>query len=592
MDALLETLKNLGPARLLMMFVTLIGLVGFFAFIALRSSAPNMTLLYNNLSTSDSTEIAAKLSLSDIPFQLNENGTEVLVDRSQVGQARILLAQEGLPSSGSMGYELFDEQQSFGTTSFVQNINQLRALQGELSRTISTLDNVKTARVQLVLPQRELFSRESQPATASVFVNLRNSASVGPEQISAIQHLVASSVPQLSPNRVAIIDADGSLLARGDGDEGGAVSPQTSDGIRSNYEQRLQRSIEDMVARVVGHGRVRAIVSADLDFNVITRNSEIYDPEGQVVRSTQTISEDDFETEGSQAANNAVTVQNNLPGLPDNNVADAAGVPGAGPSATSNRSEEVVNYEITRTIENVVQESGEVNKISVAVLVDGRYEPVPQAANADAGADEEASEGEEAAEPELRYVPRSDAELTQIRTLVRSAIGFDEGRGDTLEVINMQFARDEFLTDLPEEETLLGLPMDQVVGIAETLILSLVAVLVILLVLRPLVGHIATAAQTTAKANASQAEAEAKMIAAAAGQQAQLAPPGGEGGAAAMVPGAPPGAEQMGELDATLDMNNVEGQVKESSIKKINDLVDNHPSETVSVIRNWMTQEG
>ena len=534
-----------------------------------------MTLLYGDLSTADATAISGRLDIADIPFELSEDGTQVNVGRKDVGRARMILAEEGLPGTGSMGYELFDQQQSFGTTSFVQNINQLRALEGELARTIGTLDPIRSARVHLVLPERELFSRESQPATASVFLNLRNSAEVGNEQILAIQQLVASSVPQLKPGRVTIIDGQGNLLARGDEEEGGAVSPQSSEDIRLKYEHRLKRQIEDMVSRVVGPNRVRAIVSADLDFNVVTRNSEIYDPEGQVVRSTQLIEEEDIDRSGN-AANQAVTVENNLPGLPDNGAGNNAGPP---PSTASSRLEEVTNYEITRTIENYVQESGEVNKLSVAVLIDGRYEPIEL---------DPTAEGEDVAETEAeqnidyRYIPRSEAELEQIRTLVRSAIGYDETRGDTLEVINMQFARDEFLTDPVPEETILGLPKQDVMNIAETLILSLVAVLAILLVLRPLVSHIAAAATITAEGKGTSEENEAKMLAAGAGQ-AQLAPPGGEG--------EPLPEGQMGELDATLDMKNVEGQVKESSIKKIHDLVENHPSETVSVIRNWMTQE-
>lgn len=561
MDALLETLKKLGPARLALMAATFVALVVFFAFIAVRSSSPAMTLLYSDLTTSDSTQIAAKLDVSDIPYQMTEGGTQVMVNSQDVGRARMILAEEGLPSSGSLGYEIFDRQQGFGTTSFVQNINQLRAMEGELARTISTLDPIRTARVHLVMPERELFSRESRPATASVFVNLRNSAEVGPEQIRAIQHMVASAVPQLQPGRVAIIDGSGNLLASGDDSDNGSFSATSAEDMKMKYEQRMARSIEDLVARVVGHGRVRAIVSADLDFSTVSRNSEIYDPDGQVVRSTQTITEEDME---NTAESSGVSVQNNLPGLPgtSQNGQNA-------PTAASNRSEEVVNYEITRTIENVVQESGEVDQLSVAVLVDGRYEPAVVAPVEGGEADAED------AEAAMVYVPRTQAELDQISALVRSAIGFDQGRGDTLEVVNMQFAKERFTDPLPDA-TIMGLPRDQIVGIAETLIFSLVGVLVILLVLRPLVSHISAAAAAQAEATA--AAEEAKLLA-SAGSTPQLAPPGEGGG------------EGGGELEATLDMSNVEGQVKQSSVKKISELVEKHPNETVSVIRNWMTQE-
>lgn len=575
MDALFETLKNLGPARLGMMLLTVVGLIVFFVFIALRSAAPNMTLLYGDLSTSDSTAIAAKLDLSNIPFQMGTEGTQIMVPQSDVGTARMLLAQEGLPGTASMGYELFDRQQGFGTTSFVQNINQLRALEGEIARTIGTLEPIRTARVHLVLPERALFSRESQPATASVFVNLRNRSLMESGQISAIRHLVASAVPQLKPDRVSIIDSDGNLLARGD--EPGADgfgSGDTSTDARLEYEQRVARSIEDMVGRAVGHGRVRATVSADLDFNTLSRNSEIYDPDGQVVRSTQVITEDETDTTGAGAANEAVTVQNNLPGLPGD--ADAGG--GAGISL--NRSEEVTNFEITRTIENFVQERGVVNRLSVAVLVDGKY--IPGAAAEDA-AEAEAEEGP----ADLEYVPRTEAELEQIRSLVRSSIGFDDDRGDTLEVINMQFAKEPGMDNIVGDETILGLPQEDIMRMAETLILSLVAVLAILLVLRPLVSHIAKAASASTERTASGGDSDPRMLASTGAGQPQLAAPAAGGAASA-----PSGGNEMSELESTLDMSNVEGQVKQSSLKKIHDLVDKHPNETVAVIRNWMTQEG
>jgi len=351
----------MGPARLAMMLITLFGLFIFFIFIAVRSGTPSMTLLYAELSTADATEIAAKLDISGIPFTLSADGKQVSVPYKEVGRSRMLLAEEGLPGGGSMGYELFDKKQSFGTTSFIQNINQLRALEGELSRTISTLDIIKRARVHLVLPQRELFSRESRPATASIFLSTRGGIQISSEQILAIQHLIASSVPQLKPAHVSIIDDAGNLLARGDDEENnGIASPKTSEAMTQKYEQRLTRKIEDMLSRIVGHGKIRASVSADLDFNVTSRNSEIYDPEGQVVRSTQSTSEE--EIDNSNASDRTVTVQNNLPGLPG----------GSGDSSVLgsklNRSEEIVNYEITKTIETFIQESGEVQKLSVAVL--------------------------------------------------------------------------------------------------------------------------------------------------------------------------------------------------------------------------------
>ncbi|HEX2752269.1 MAG TPA: flagellar basal-body MS-ring/collar protein FliF [Alphaproteobacteria bacterium] len=561
MDSFLETLKNLGPARLIIMTLTLFGLIIFFIFITARGGAPSMTLLYGDLATSDATEIAAKLDNSRITYRLSEDGTQVSVSHKDVGRARMLLAQEGLPRSGSMGYEIFDQKESFGGgTSFRQNINQLRAMEGELSRTISTLTPIKSARVHLVLPQRELFSRESRQASASVFVNLRNT-SINSEQIQAIQHLVAAAVPQLKSSHVAIIDQSGNLLARGEDGADGASTARTGEEMRTGYEQRVTRAIEDMVSRVVGYGKVRATVAAQLNFDIISRNSETYNPDGQVVRSTQTVTDENVDNAASSAA--PVSVQTNLPGLPGNN-----GVTGS----SSNRTEEVTNFEISKTTENVVRAGGQVERVSVAVVVDGRYEP-------DASAVKPEGAGADWTAPRV-YVPRSQEELDKIATLVKSAVGYDEMRGDTVEVLNMQFAESDIFDAALENNLIMGFERAELISLAETLALAMVAVLAILAVFRPLISHFASAAKSAAQDAAHHGDDMPTML--PGGQmQAQLAGPAG------MLP---PGMDSGG-LDSMVDMNAVEGKVKASSVQKISELVTSHPNETVSVIRQWMSQE-
>ena len=559
MDSLIETLKNLGPGRLAMMLVTFFGLLVFFIFIAIRSSAPSVTLLYGGLSTADATEISAKLDASHIVYTLSDDGTKVSVAHKDVAKARLLLAQEGLPRKGSMGYEIFDQKQSFGATSFQQNINALRALEGELSRTIGTIDQVKSARVHLVLPTRELFSREQQPASASVFLNLRNSAGIGREQVQAIQHLVAAAVPQLKSSRVAVIDQSGSLLARGEDSNDAASNASDSADQRQTYEMRLSRSIEDMVGRIVGYGKVRANVSAEMNFDTVSRNSETYDPEQQIVRSTQTVTEEAQDNTASQGGN--VGVQNNLPGLPGGAAAGSAS------GSRNNRTEETTNYEIGKTVENMVRESGQVNKLSIAVLIDGRYEPDTSVQKPkDAAADWQ---------PPKKYQPRSADELEKISTLVKSAVGYDESRGDKVEVVNIQFAESD-LVDAPlKDDTIMGFPRADLLGVAETLALSIVAVLIILLVLRPL----ATFFAASAGARVAQQDETAMLPGA---QQPQLSGPAATGLLGGGVPS---------ELESMIDMSSVEGKVKASSVQKISELVTNHPNETVSVIRQWMSQE-
>lgn len=562
MDALFETLKNLGAGRLAVMLLTFFGLVIFFIFIALRSNSPGMTLLYGELSTSDSTEIAAKLDIAKIPYKISDDGSSVQVPQKEVGKARILLAKDGLPHQGTVGYEIFDQKQSFGTTSFVQNINQIRALEGELSRSIGTITSINSARVHLVLPKRELFSKESSPASASVFLHLRNITSIGREQIQAIQHLIAAAVPQLKALNVAVIDQKGNLLARGEDDERDNTSARSGEEMKQKYERRVARSIEGMVGRIVGYGRVRATVTAEMNFDVVNRNSESYDPEGQVVRSTQTVSEENVDNTGMSNVG-AVTVENNLPGLPAASGRASGGVP----ASKNNRTEEVTNFEISKTIESLVRASGQVQKISVAVLVDGRYE-----IDASVMPPKEAPEDWQ---PPRKYIPRDQVELDKITSLVKSSVGYDEGRGDTLQVINMQFAEDVLIEDiLKDDGMIMGFQKADLLGVAETVTLSIVAILVILLVLRPLATHIAQTSLRAPRQIGSTLAEETALI--ASERQQQIAPP-------------PENTES--ELESMIDMSQVEGKVKASSVQKISELVTNHPGETVAVIRSWMSQE-
>ncbi|MBU6235560.1 MAG: flagellar M-ring protein FliF, partial [Alphaproteobacteria bacterium] len=361
MSSFVDTLKSLGPGRLAVLGAVFVGLLVFFVFVSAQVSKPSLTLLYGNLSSVDSASVAAKLEEVKIPFEASPDGSQIRVPNNEIGRARMLLAQEGLPNGGSMGYELFDQKSGFGTTGFVQNINQVRALQGELARTIATLDPVEFAKVHLVLPQRELFSREARSASASVTLKLKPTARLSREQIYGIQNLVANAVPDLKADKVTIIDTDANMLAGGTGDSAtGAVGGMKADEMRLAYEERMNAAIEDMVGRIVGFNKVRAHVSADMNFDRISTNSESYDPEGQVVRSTQTVSEDATEAD---KANGTVSVQNNVPG--------GTGANGAEDSTTnkSNRAEETTNYEISKTVQNIVRETGEVKKISVAVLV-------------------------------------------------------------------------------------------------------------------------------------------------------------------------------------------------------------------------------
>ncbi|MBK8160556.1 MAG: flagellar M-ring protein FliF [Rhodospirillaceae bacterium] len=560
MNPLMQTLRNLGPVRLASLAAVALALVAFFGFIGSRLTTPGMALLYGGLDGTDSAAIAAKLEETQVPFEIKGDGAQIYVPDDQVGRVRLAMAGEGLPNGGSIGYEIFDRADALGTTNFVQQINQLRAMEGELARTIRALRQVKGARVHLVMPKRELFSRDKAEPTASVVVTLQGA--LEKEQVAAIQHLVASSVPGMKTANVSVIDDKGHLLAKGGSED--ELSSANADEMRRGFELRMTQAIEDLLSQTLGAGKVRAEVTTELDFNQVTTNTESFDPEGQVVRSTQTVDENEQNQERS--ANNDVSVANNVPNPP----AAAGGSGGDTSNSTVQRTEETVNYEISKKVQTEIKHSGDVKKLSVAVLVDGTYTTDANGVRT--------------------YAARPQQELDQISTLVKSAVGFNADRGDTVEVINMQFAEPEIVE---EGISILGLEKTDLMRIAELVVLSLVAVLVLLLVVRPLLNRLLAIPGAAPEQFAIAGPGGAALPPGAA---AALALPGsGPVDMAALTSGQPTSMGEItniaNEIEQMIDINQVEGRVRASSLKRIADLVDQHPEQAVNIMRQWMYQE-
>ena len=553
MHPVIDLFRNLGPVRVAALVGTAFAVIGFFIFLATRVSGGGMALLYSDLNPSDSGAIVKQLESQNIAYQVKAGGAQILVPSEDVLNLRMTLASNGLPGGGSMGYELFDKSSGLGTTNFVQNVNLVRALEGELSRTIGSIQGVNGARVHLVLPRRELFSRSRQKPSASVVLQLLGGGRLAREQVLAIQHLVAAAVPQLTPEGVAILDNRGQLLARGVGEDGqNSMALQTSNDMRLKFENRLQRSVEELVQQVVGLNRVRAEVSAEINYDKITESAERYDPDGQVTRSTNTVSEN--ENSQQSQANQSVTVQNDLPADQANQGGDAASDTS---STRRNRSEEIVNFEVSRTVTNRVKETGEVKRLSVAVLVDGVYQT-----------------GGDGAET---YQPRSPEQLEQIETLVKSAIGYDPNRGDTVEIVNMRFAKIDPI-EVDDGSLFMGLNKQDLMPLIEIIVLGLVGGLIILLVVRPVLNRLFEVVP------AGGGDLDAAELAAAT-ELAQLTGPSDDE------------AEELEEekpnslLDQMIDINSVEGQLRASSLKQIGEIVDNHPEEATAIIRGWMYQD-
>jgi flagellar M-ring protein FliF len=529
------------------MGVVVVGLIAFFMFMASRLTTPEMSLLYTDLPIEDAGEIAGRLDAMKVPFELRGDGRQVYVPAEDVLRLRMLMAAEGLPNGGSVGYELFDKADGIGTTSFVQQLNHLRALEGELARTIGAISQVQTARVHLVLPRRELFSRTRQEPSASIVLKLRG-GTLQPGQVVAIQHLVATAVPDLQPDNISIIDSKGRLLARGGGEQGDEpMSAVSADEARQRYETRLAHAIEELLERSVGLGRVRAEVSADLNFDRLTESNEVYDPDGQVIRSTQSVAQADKSADSNAADN--VSIANNLPN-------GGGAQSGANQNTTaSDRTEETVNFEISRKVTTLVRESGEVRNLSVAVVVDGFYN--------------EAGE----------YQARTAEEMAQLTALVRSAIGFNEDRGDQVEVANLQFIQPSLDGAEIVEEGFLGLGKADLFRIAEMAMFGIVSILVLLLVVRPLLTRMFEAMPAADMAGA--AAGGGTMALPPGGLQAKLAAPGGDGF------GDDNGDDQS--QGRQLDLSSLNST--STNLSRITKIVDRHPEETIAIMRSWLYQE-
>jgi flagellar M-ring protein FliF len=546
-----DFVKSLGAARLGAMVAVTLALVGFFSFLMVRMTTPEMVPLFTNLSLDDSGSILKELDSKGIKYELRNGGSVIMVPHAKVARLRMTLAEDGLPKGGGVGYEIFDKSDTLGATNFVQHINRLRALEGELSRTIRSLDQVEAARVHLVLPQRQLFSRDKAEPTASIVLKVRGV--LRPGQVRAIRHLVASAVNGLKPDRISVVDESGKLLADGSGDDSTA-SAQGAEERKIAYETRLRKEVKSIVDSVVGPGHARVQINADFDLNRITETTNKYDPNGRVIRSSQTREETD--SSGSHTkVGGAVSVSAQLP----NN--GGSGQSGASGDST-HKTEEVVNYEISHTSKTEIIEPGRVKRISAAVLVDGVYT--------------------KGANGKMVYQPRSKQELARITALVRSAIGFDTKRGDQVEVVNLRFARP---TPIPINQPTgwmakLNFTKADIMRAADLGVMALLGLLVLLMVVRPLVRRIITPegmdAGKTGRAG----------VAGALGVNEE-----NNNAAKVQVVSSEEKVAISNRTSEMIDIAQVHGQVHAKSVQKVGELADQNPHETVSIIRSWLHED-
>ena len=403
--------------------LSLIGVAGAVAAgfaVVLWSQTPQFTQLYSDMSAAEATEVAQALQSADIDYKMAGNGT-VMVAESQLHDARLQLASMGLPQGGSAGMELMQEQSSFGVSQFMESARYQHALEAELARTIASIGAVREARVHLALPKQTAFIRDNKGASASVLLQLFGGRVLESDQASAIVHLVASSVPNLATSEVTLIDQHGRLLSAGDEQAAGAQAA-TQFKYSRRLEETYKQRIEDLLTPLVGAGRIRAEVVADIDFTYTEETRESFDPARAVVRSEQ-LSED--QTMGVAA------LVGGIPGALSNQPPEATGVDASAVEIDAQQVEpknssrsSVRNYEVDRTIRHTRPQSGAIRKLSVAVLIDDTPLPAEEARSA-----------------------LTDEDIARYTALVKEAVGFDEQRGDSVVVLN-----ETFLAEAPLEE--------------------------------------------------------------------------------------------------------------------------------------------
>jgi flagellar M-ring protein FliF len=552
MNPLLAGLRNLGAARLLALAAVTIAMLAMFTLLALRGGGGGgkMSLLYADLDPRDAGQIADQLDRAHITHEESGAGDRIMVPESEVAHARVLLAKAGLPSGGSIGYEIFDRGDGLTATNFEQEINQTRALEGEIARSIRAMSGVRGARVHLVLPRREAFAQNSEAAQASVMIMMAGGARLDGGGVQAVLNLVAAAVPGLKPQNIALVDSRGTLLARAGGDVVAAVS--NGEELQRAAEMRLARAVEDMLENALGAGHVRAEASVTMNFTKTAETKESYDPDQQVVRSSATVNS----TSKSSEQAKPVSVQNNLPN------ADAGS--GSGSGSQDNRQEETTNYEIGKTVRSISEEQPQITRVSMAVMVDGSLV--------------------NGADGKPVYHDRTADELERIRRLVENTIGFDAKRGDTLEVVPMRFAAPVEIAALPAG--IFGVPIDHadIMALAQSGLMALAVLAAVMFVLRPLALRLSSGAGDEVMLPSG-----AIGFAPAGGAIAALATGSAGGGAG------PGGGDTSAALaladDSMVAIANIEGQLRASSMRQLAGMVEKHPEESLAIIRSWMSQE-
>ncbi len=534
--AALEAIKNLvtqlGTKRLALMGGVAFALLAALTVVAMTSSKSNMGYLYTDLDPAAASTITEKLKAQNVPYTLSADGTAIMAPEDKLAQLRMSMAGEKL--GGKIGYEVLDAEQPFGVSASRAKMNETRAIEGELAKSIQTIQNVTAARVHIVMPERAMFANESRKATAAVTVKTKGH--MGSEQIAAIRYLVSSSVPELSPDAVSVVDQTGALLARaGDPDTAGAAD---ADERQQAVEGKLRDEIEALLQPIVGEGKVRAEVSAQIDRDQTREEANVYDPDKQVVARQVSVETGDQNKE-SEAGPQTTSVANQLPDAKANPAA-----PGSSRQSASNQTSEDTTYSNSSTKTVTLRAPGKVTRLTVAVMVDGGPKGLPA------------------------------EQIQRLQRLVENAVGIDTQRGDSVVVESMPFSA--VPVDEGKESFLSKLPMDKIWTFLQLALIAGVGLLA-LRMLKPKPEPLAIEPEMTALEAQQQSE-EMRLLTARAAD------------------GDPDALEQLEQmaspetalLDQEIALAQVDGRIKLSALKRIGSAIAASPPEAASVIRQWM----
>lgn len=553
MNAFRDFAAKLGGRRLALMGAVAAALLVALAWLALPSASGPMGYLFTDLEPGSAQAIADRLKAENVPFQLSADGTAIMAPVEKLPELRMAMAGERL--GGKIGYDVLDSEEPFGMSASRAKLNETRAIEGELARSIRSLQNVASARVHIVMPERAMFAAEARRATAAVTVKTQGRLSA--ENVQAIRYLVSSSVPELSPESVSVIDQTGALLARAG--EAGSAGAGDADERQQAVEAKLRQQIESLLEPIVGAGKVRAEVAAVIDRDQTREEASLVDPDRQAIARQTSVESNDQSDESAGAAPPAtVSAQ-----LPENDGAAAAGGGDSRRSARTETSEEVT-FENSRTNTVTVRSPGKINRLTVAVMIDPGEQPLGQ--------------------PQLQRLQR----------LVENAVGFDAERGDSVAVESMKFTAVDLAE--AEESWLDSLPVEQLFSVLKLLIVAGVALFALRLIMPQLGPRLALAgAGQGAAGGALPGAAGAALPAGAAPGLLQGQPI--DQAAALLAQNDPEAlrlalenAEARGALlDQEIALAEVDGRIKLSAIKRIGEAVAASPAEATAVIRQWMS---